>query len=106
MAVTVADEADEVATFELVETTDEVETDDDPDVPRLELLAVETLDDDEMVGTVTVAALSSDLVLAAGAMVVVVVVLLLVTLPGMHLLLERIIPSLLEQTLHATPPSL
>jgi hypothetical protein len=45
-------------------------------------------------------------VLAAGAIVVVVVVLLLVTLPGMHLLLERIIPNLLEQTLQATPPSL
>jgi hypothetical protein len=71
-----------------------------------ELLAVETTDADRIVGTVTVAVLSSDLVLAAGAIVVVVVVLLLVTLPGMHLLLERIIPNLLEQTLQATPPSL
>ncbi len=70
------------------------------------MLAVETPEDDEIVGTVTGAALSSDFVLATGAMVVVVVVLLLVTLPGMHLLLERIIPNLLEHTLHATPPSL
>jgi uncharacterized metal-binding protein len=71
------------------------------------LLAVETVDA-AIVGTLTVeiTVLSSLLVLAAGAMVVVVVVLLLVTLPGMHLLLERIIPSLLEQTLQATPESL
>jgi hypothetical protein len=71
------------------------------------LLAVDTLDAVAIVGALIVeAALSSDLELAAGAIVVVVLVLLLVTLPGMHLLLERIIPSLLEQTLQAIPPSL